>query len=28
VKAVGLGRKGAVEGTQYIDEAYRLGKTI
>lgn len=28
VKAVGIGRKGAVEGTQYMNEAYELGKTI
>lgn len=28
VKAVGLGRKGAVEGTQFMQDAYNLGKTI
>lgn len=28
VKAIGIGRKGAVEGTQYMKEAYELGKTI
>lgn len=28
VKAVGMGRKGAVEQSQYIQEAYNLGKTI
>lgn len=28
VKAVGLGRKGAVEGTRFMQEAYNLGKTI
>jgi len=28
VKAIGMGRKGAVKETQYIDEAYNLGKTI
>ena len=28
VKAVGIGRKGAVEQPQYMQEAYNLGKTI
>lgn len=28
VKAVGIGRKGAVEQSQYMQEAYNLGKTI
>lgn len=28
IKAVGLGRKGAVEQSQYMQEAYNLGKTI
>lgn len=28
VKAVGMGRKGAVEGSPYLKEAYELGKTI
>lgn len=28
VKAVGMGRKGAVEQSQYMQEAYNLGKTI
>lgn len=28
VKAVGIGRKGAVEQSQYMREAYNLGKTI
>ncbi|MDO4163487.1 MAG: flavodoxin family protein [Bacteroides sp.] len=28
VKAVGMGRKGGVKGTQYMDEAYQLGKKI
>lgn len=28
VKAVGMGRKGAVEQSQYMQEAYKLGKTI
>lgn len=28
VKATGMGRKGAVEGSQYLTEAYELGKTI
>lgn len=28
VKATGMGRKGAVEQSQYMQEAYRLGKTI
>lgn len=28
VKAVGMGRKGAVAGTKYMTEAYELGKTI
>lgn len=28
VKAIGLGRKGAVEQSQYLKEAYELGKTI
>ncbi len=28
VKAICIGRKGAVEGTQFITEAYELGKTI
>lgn len=28
VKAVGMGRKGAVEGSKYLKEAYELGKTI
>lgn len=28
VKAVGMGRKGAVEPTKYMQEAYKLGKTI
>ncbi len=28
VKAIGMGRKGAVEGSQYMEEAYNLGKRI
>lgn len=28
VKAIGMGRKGAVEQSQYMQEAYNLGKTI
>lgn len=28
VKAIGMGRKGAVKGSQYEDEAYNLGKHI
>lgn len=28
VKAVGIGRKGAVDQSQYMQEAYNLGKTI
>lgn len=28
VKAIGMGRKGAVKGSQYEDEAYNLGKRI
>lgn len=28
VKATGMGRKGAVKGSQYVDEAYNLGKRI
>lgn len=28
VKAIGMGRKGAVERSQYMQEAYNLGKTI
>lgn len=28
VKAIGMGRKGAVKGSQYEDEAYNLGKCI
>lgn len=28
VKAIGMGRKGAVEQSQYMQEAYELGKTI
>lgn len=28
VKAVGMGRKGAVDQSQYMQEAYKLGKTI
>lgn len=28
VKAIGMGRKGAVKGSQYEDEAYNLGKNI
>lgn len=28
VKAIGMGRKGAVSNSQYIQEAYELGKTI
>lgn len=28
VKAIGLGRKGAVENTPFMQEAYELGKTI
>ena len=28
VKAIGMGRKGAVEQSQYMHEAYNLGKTI
>lgn len=28
VKAIGIGRKGAVEQSQYMREAYNLGKTI
>lgn len=28
VKAIGMGRKGAVQGSQYMQEAYNLGKTI
>ena len=28
VKAIGMGRKGAVKGSQYEEEAYNLGKRI
>ena len=28
VKATGMGRKGAVKGSQYETEAYNLGKNI
>lgn len=28
VKAIGMGRKGAVQDSQYLNEAYLLGKTI
>lgn len=28
VKAIGLGRKGAVENTPFMEQAYQLGKTI
>ena len=28
VKAIGIGRKGGIEGSPYLQEAYELGKTI